>query len=233
MTVRVRSKGTGGSPPQTSFSDTLNGADQPFFVGTDWYCVYDGTAGAFTGAQVQGVVNRGATGLTIGDTGGLNTNALQFFMLPNRPYLPLITGRSQRARVVYNRGAGAPGTVDCRAGLVILANPNLTGNGECYALSVAQSGGNDVLGLRRAVIFTGSVPAGWSNITLAAGDSFTLEAIVTPTQNTINVYLNDVLNQSIVDADATRPTIGGYGMCYVGFNNNQTLRFTNFSGRLA
>lgn len=233
MTVEIISM-QGGSPPTTSFADSFQRADQPFFVGDSWYPIIDqSTSGGFSGAQIAASINvSGGTQLLLGNTAALNTNALQMMFIPRPVYPPAIINHSQRATVKFNSRSGAAGTIDARAGLIVLANTNQTGvNGECYALTIAQAG-PDVLTLRRGVIFTASVPAGWANIVVVPGDTFTLEAILGVASNTINVYLNGVLNQSIVDADASRPRAGMYGMCYVGFNNNQTLGFQNFSARV-
>lgn len=225
----------GGRPVATSFSDSFQRADEPFFIGDNWYPIIDqSTSGAFSGPQIAASMSvAGGTQLVLGNTAALNTNSLQMMFIPRPVYPPFIINNSQRATVKFNSRSGAAGTIDARAGLIVLANTNQTGvNGECYALTIAQAG-NDVLTLRRGVIFTASVPAGWANIVVVPGDTFALEAIVGAASNTINVYLNGALNQSIVDADASRPRAGMYGMCYVGFNNNQTLGFQNFEGRLA
>lgn len=221
----VRYEGGGGAAiPITQYSETFNRPDQPFFLGNNWnFQPTEQCANA--PSSMAGGVNVGAGVATIGT--GLGNVARSLFT-------PAFVDRQAVTAGMLIRGEFAQFTVkgfvvgiSCDVGLMVY-NPN-PNDGNCYALllATATSQANLFRNVGGPAANIGANLFAW-----ATNDIIRLEVIPGATANTVKSYKNGVLQSTIVDNSALRPTGGGhYGLAWFS-SNVGTLSFGDFSGGL-
>jgi hypothetical protein len=214
--------------PVINFSDSMNRADEPPFLGSQWN-MQIGSATALSGATIDGLVNVNAGVATFGLVGSGGTVAANF--TPAYISRSTVKTRTNAGRTQFSqfRVRSVNGGVTCAIGpMVYNPNPN---DPNCYIL-VAQLVGR-TLQLFRGV-GTGAVILNAAVGVHADNDVLRIEVDPGVASNTIRCYKNGVLQSTDVDNNALRPQNGGiYGITYFSSNAaGGSISFDNYSGGL-
>lgn len=222
MTVRVRSKGTGGAGVNPLnglyFADSFNRADQPFFTGNKWYTVLTGETG-FVGVQIEAMINVAANTLVLtNNAGGGGTVFTTMVPIP-LSYYNLFTF-AQFAEAEY-RGDTAAGATNSQVGPMVFANLNsdvAVEGTEMYVAMTFFDGVNKTVFACRGNLGAVNVAPGIAPI-IGVGDVVRIECTPGPTSNRVVLKVNGTTQVDVNDNNANRPTFGMPGFCY-GFQSN-------------
>jgi len=233
MTVRVGSlqwAGIGGVGAVTSFSDSFNrasgkGENQNWFSSTWW------SGGLGPNRKTEFIIGAtaGSQGL-ISNNAGINNPTIdsrQFFMCA--PLFTSLNGLSQSAKVVLVE-EGNP-TAFVESGLVVCCNAsgNVTADVSAYVLMLANA--QSFVQRFTAGVETGMiVPAARPAMPV----TYELRAVISALDVTLTLLINDVVDTVVVDATASRVSLGS-----VGFFGHETMSgglatrhgFRDFVGR--
>lgn len=225
MSVEVINEqgGRGGNPLEgIYFADSFQRGDQPFFTGDKWQTVMTGRSGAYTGAQMENMINVAGNNLVLSGPGA--GSAVYFYLAP----IPLNYYRlslfSQFSEAEY-RGDTAAGALNSQSGPCVFAQPNtdVPGEGmEMYGAMTFFDGVNKTLYLCRGNLGAINVPGGATNI--VSGDVCRVEVTPGVGSNFVEYFKNGVSIASATDNSGNRPTFGmpgfNFGLLAAGITSS-------------
>lgn len=224
MTVEFRNLQSGsGVKPVTSFSDSLQGVDDPPYMGQPWAPLLVPGGTGVTGALVDAQVNKSGAGVTFGG-GGLLVPFMLFY--PATITVPVVLAKSI-TRGVFSQAKLATFTpgVSIGSGPAVMFQPDPK---LLYVLEASITGGgarDALLGRVAASIFTTLV---LNTFSVVVGDVIRLECTKNGSDNVLKSYQNGVLKNTTTDVGAG--VDGGlFGMFYEA-NNVGSETWTNYSG---
>lgn len=210
--------GLGGEPAGlSSFMDSFARPDQPFYFGNNWYTCVVPTSGAHSGATIASAINVIANALVLGQVANLGTLALAG--IPRGVFPPSIVTKPQFAQMVL----AATGGTSIATGPAVMVETN--GDNGYVARTVNNGGVRDIVIARG--LGTGSTQIGVQKA-VALGSTIRIEVRPSGPSNDVRLVVNGVTVDTVIDANAGRPTQGMFGIGYLGANNS-TDTWTNFS----
>lgn len=224
MTVQVTNlQGNAGARIVTSYSDTLQGADNPPYMGAPWMPLLAVGGTGVTGALVDAQINKAAGGTTFGGGGLLQPNMVFVPSVINMP--KVMTGAVARGIFAEAKLSAKVAGVSCTTGPCVGFNPDPSLWWGLCPQSVSTSA--DLFRQSGAVLT--SLAATVFNY--AINDVFRIEARIVGADTQLKCYQNGVLKTTFTDVGLTNPTGGLYGMWYIS-NNTGSETWQNFNGGL-
>lgn len=216
-----------GARVVTDYAESFNRADQPFFLGNNWYTEMNDSAGSNVATPgLAANVNVGSGHATFGGTTINNNCWCKFFPVPI--YYPAVAA-GILTRGVFSQftidGITGGGTVDVGPAVAIAPN---SGNG--YWLDIAFQTTDTTLFRSTVSPLVNLVTNVFAPANRAVGDIVRLECIIGVASNTLRSYLNGVLTNTTIDASGSRPTTGGYGIFFQAWGAPATVSIKDFSG---
>lgn len=217
--------GSGGAPPVTRYQESFNRADQPFFLGDNWYMQVTDQTGTAP-SSMAGSVNVGAGFATIG--GAAQLTARSYFTPAFVDRQAITTGMLQRGQysqfTVKNIVAGVSGDI---GPMVYNPSPN---NDNGYMMLLGTTTG--IARLFRDM-GAGATQLVANLFNYVNNDIVRLEVTPAAGANTIRSFQNGILRNTFVDNAGARPTTGGmYGIAWFSNGAAGALSFGDYDGGL-
>jgi hypothetical protein len=223
--VIVQNLQSGGSPPRTSFSDTLIGADRPFVMGNNWF-TQECLVSNLSWGEVQTQINIGASGLIYGTGSGINNSTMAINAFPSLVNRAAVVAKSIVTSIFAELTLDSNPVVGVTAGIgpAVLINP---GSDVCYLIQWNSVNTNTVLFRRDS---NGTYTTIRANcFTRALGDTCRLEAKIVGGFPQLKVYKNGALQSTDTDASGLGPVSGQFGISFSGVFTGQIV-VKNFNG---
>lgn len=212
-----------GSRPVTSFSDTLFNTGGSL-CGVNYVAVFSKGNGS-SGPNIDAQINPSAGGLVFGSGSGVNDNPTRVQFYPQAVDIPAMRAGSQtRGQFAQWQLVSRTVGIDCECPLICFGDPS--GNDGGYQLVVQSESINVQLlsGLGAASFYTVRANC----FAAVPNDIVRMEVRFTPAQNTIQTFLNGVLQTTDTDNNGARPLSGIAGFGLQGVFTG-VLVFKNFS----
>lgn len=221
MGVKVKQLAIAGEgAPVTSFSDTFIRADQPFYLGENWYTILLPTESAgITGPVLAGQINvAGGTNAQLGTGGGGFTSSNGTCVFIPRPLdFSAVSGKA-----MFSQFEALGHTGDINFGPGVFLNPNASSAHYVADWRLANTlelwRGIDPFTTLVAAIATGAPP-----VTLR------LEVRPSSSSNELRMLVNGAVISTFTDSNAARPTTGMPGIVWWGNAINVSGTFRNYS----
>lgn len=225
-TVLLQKFGGGGTQPVTSFADSFNRTDQPFYLGNLWLPVFASQAGGgIVASNLAAAVNVAGSAANFSTATNLNRSDAAFIPYPvDWPVVDKISsapGRGQFAQFTVT--TWTVGGNPSKPGLICYGNMNL---GVCYFAAVEPT---QHLSVRNSVDLDSATIIGSLLSPISMGDTVRMEVRTDGVlNNTIILKVNGTVVQTVTDPITDVVPGGVFGIGWYGANNASTS-VTNFS----
>lgn len=217
MSVEVINEQGAGAGDIVRFTDSFAAPDQPLLLGVNWYSILT-ARGSQIGTTFAANVNRtGANEARFG-TVAANVNNMRAMFIPQPLSWRKLIASTQFSQVKYNSRTGAG---LARIGPSVFLQQN---DENCYTAQILSE--LAAIHIERGVNSQTVLSA---NFALAVGDTIRITCTPSAASNDVSLFINNVLQVTITDANAARPTTGMPGIGWTGTQFEET-GFTNYVG---
>jgi len=209
----------GGSSQITRFSDSFNRPDEPFLLGVNWYSILS-ARGSQIGTTLAQNVNVGGANEAQFGTLPANVGTMRAMFIPAPLSWQKIINRTQFSQVKFSSRTGANIS---RVGPAVFLQAN---DENAYVAQFLTELGT--VHIERGIDSQTVLSAQFA---LAVGDTVRINCTPSPASNDVSLFINNVLQVTITDANAARPLFGMPGLGYTG-TIFEAIGFQNYVGGL-
>lgn len=201
--VNVKQFGGAGSEI-TRFQDLFPGPDQPFLLGVNWNSILT-ARGSQIGTTFAANVNIGTNEAQFG-TLPANVNTMRAMFIPQPLSWRKLIASTQFSQVKYTSRTGGGGLA--RIGPSVFLQQN---DENCYTAQMLTELGK--VQIERGVNSQTVLSAQYN---IAVGDFIRITCTPSAASNEVSLFVNNVLQETVVDANAARPLFGMPGIGWTG-----------------